>query len=142
MPPVSPEPRNADIPKVRTFSFARFSESHTAYRIAGEVIKYSMNIEYLRDAFAVKMNGKKWDSLTGNLKAAFEKSAAETAEVVTKFSKEELEKNKKLLEANGVKIVEIKDKEPWKAVVPEIIRKFEGDLWEKGLYQKIRDLNK
>jgi TRAP-type C4-dicarboxylate transport system substrate-binding protein len=113
-----------------------------AYRIAGEVIKYSMNIEYLRDGFAVKMNGKKWDSMSGELKAAFEKSAEETATLVTKFSNEELAKNKERLKANGVKVVDIRDKGPWKAVVPEIVGKFEGNLWEKGLYQKIRDLNK
>jgi TRAP-type C4-dicarboxylate transport system substrate-binding protein len=113
-----------------------------AYRIAGEVIKYSMNIEYLRDGFAVKMNGKKWDSMAEELKAAFEKSAEETATLVTKFSNEELAKNKERLKANGVKVVEIKDKSPWKAVVPEIVGKFDGNLWEKGLYQKIRDLNK
>jgi len=111
-----------------------------AYVIAGEVIKYAINIEYMRDGFAVKMNGKKWDALSAEHKAALEKSAAETAEIVTKFSASELEKSIKALQDSGVKVVDIEDKEPWKAVVVPLVNEYEGKYWEKGLYQKITAL--
>lgn len=113
-----------------------------AYQFAGELVKYCMNTEYMRTGFAIKMNGKKWDSMSKEFQAAFTKAAAETDKIVTQFSNDRLGERRKLLEKNGAKIVEIADKGPWKAAVSKVVAKFEGDLWEKGLYQKIRDLSK
>ena len=85
-----------------------------------EVQKHWVDIEYMRDGLAILMNGDKWKSLPENLKAAFQKSAGETATHINAFTDRMLKEAELGLSKAGVEVVK-PDLKPWKAAVESAV---------------------
>lgn len=104
-----------------------------------EIQKYFIATEYMRSGVAGWINANKWESLPEYARTAFLKSAQETELYVNKFTAQDIIETEKGLAKAGVEIVR-PDLKPWKEVAESWIRKNEGNIWEKGLYDKIRAL--
>ncbi len=104
-----------------------------------ELQKYYIKINYMRAGIGAWMNANKWESLPEDIKAAFLVSAQETQSYVDKFTAEYIVEAEKAVTEAGVEIIR-PDLKPWMDLSEKEVRKNDGNLWEKGLYDKIKAL--
>jgi len=102
-----------------------------------ELQKYFIGINYMRAGVGCWMNAKKWESLPEDVQTAFRKSVQETQSYVDKFTAQYIVEAEKAVTKAGVEIVR-PDLKPWMDLAEKEVRKNEGKLWEKGLYDKIK----
>ena len=104
-----------------------------------EIQKYFIAIEYMRSGVGGWINANKWESLPEYARTAFLKSAQEAESFASKFTAQDIAETEKGLAKAGVEIVR-PDLKPWKEIAESEVRKNDGKVWEKGLYDKIRAL--
>jgi tripartite ATP-independent transporter DctP family solute receptor len=102
-----------------------------------EVQKYVIVIDYVRSGLIVLISAEHWNKLNPEQRKAFEEAAVETEKWATKWTNDSVEASIDILKKNGMEII-YPDLGPFKKTAAEAIRKFEGDLWEKGLFDKIQ----
>jgi len=102
-----------------------------------EVQKYVAVIDYIRSGLIVLMATDHWNKLNPDQKKAFEEAAEETEKWATKMTNESVEASIDILKKQGMEII-YPDLAPFKKLAAEANKKFEGDLWEKGLFDKIQ----
>jgi TRAP-type C4-dicarboxylate transport system substrate-binding protein len=83
------------------------------------------------------MSMERWNHLNAAQKKAFEEAAAETDKWATKWTNETVEQSIVFLKKQGMEIV-TPDLAGFKKRAAEANKQFEGDLWEKGLYEKVQ----
>jgi tripartite ATP-independent transporter DctP family solute receptor len=101
-----------------------------------EVQKYVAVVDYIRAGLAVMMSMERWNLLNAAQQKAFEEAAAETDKWATKWTNETVEQSIDFLKKQGMEIV-TPDLAGFKKLAAEANQRFEGDLWEKGLYEKV-----
>jgi TRAP-type C4-dicarboxylate transport system substrate-binding protein len=104
-----------------------------------EIQKYFTAVNYMRSGLGVWINDKKWAGLTKDDQAALLKSAQETEAYVNQNTAQTLKDISQELQAAGVELIE-PDPAPWMKLSEPMVRKFEGKMWEAGLYDKIKAL--
>jgi TRAP-type C4-dicarboxylate transport system substrate-binding protein len=104
-----------------------------------EIQKYFIDIQYMRSGMGCWINVNKWKSLPGDVQQALLKAAEETEDYVNQFTAKQLADAEKGLTAAGVEIVR-PDLKPWMELTEKEVRKNEGKLWEKGLFDKVKAL--
>lgn len=102
-----------------------------------EVQKYVAVVDYIRAGLVVMMGMEQWNKLNADQKKAFEEAAVETEKWATKWTNDTVEQSIDFLKKQGIEIVS-PDLDGFKKLAAEANLKFEGDLWEKGLYEKIQ----
>jgi len=102
-----------------------------------EVQKYVAVVDYIRAGLVVLMGMEQWNKLNADQKKAFEEAAVETEKWATKWTNDTVEQSIDFLKKQGMEIV-APDLSGFKKLAAEANLKFEGDLWEKGLYEKIQ----
>jgi TRAP-type C4-dicarboxylate transport system substrate-binding protein len=83
------------------------------------------------------MGAEQWNKLTADQKKAFEEAAVETEKWATKWTNDTVAQSIDFLKKQGMEIVN-PDLSGFKRMAAEANKQFEGDLWEKGLYEKIQ----
>jgi TRAP-type transport system periplasmic protein len=102
-----------------------------------EVQKYVIVVDYVRSGLIVLMAQNHWNSLKPEQRKAFEEAAVETEKWATKWTNDSVEESIDILKKNGMEIIH-PDLGPFKKVAAEANKKFEGDLWEKGLFDRFQ----
>lgn len=102
-----------------------------------EVQKYAMRLDYVQSGLMVLMAADKWERLTPAQQKALVDAAAETEKWASKSTWEAADKSMGVLRAAGMEIVE-PDLAPFRASAAEVIRRFDGELWQKGVVEKIQ----
>jgi tripartite ATP-independent transporter DctP family solute receptor len=102
-----------------------------------EVQKYVSVVNYIHAGLCVMIGAEQWNKLTADQKKAFEEAAAETEKWATKWTNDTVEQSIEFLKKQGMEIV-TPDLAGFKKLAAEANKQFEGDLWEKGLYEKIQ----
>jgi len=102
-----------------------------------EVQKYVIVVDYVRSGLLVLMAMDHWNNLKPEQKKAFEEAAVETEKWATKWTNDSVEESIDILKKNGMEII-YPDLGPFKKIAAEANKKFEGDLWEKGLFDKFQ----
>ena len=102
-----------------------------------EVQKYVIVVDYVRSGLIVLMAMDHWNRLNPEQKKTFQEAAVETEKWATKWTNDSVEESIGILKKNGMEII-YPDLGPFKKIAAEANKKFEGDLWEKGLYDKIQ----
>jgi tripartite ATP-independent transporter DctP family solute receptor len=102
-----------------------------------EIQKYVIVIDYIRSGLIVLMGTEHWKKLNPEQKKAFKETAVETEKWATKWTNDSVEASIDILKKHGMEII-TPDLGPFKKRASEAILKFEGDLWEKGLFDKIQ----
>lgn len=104
-----------------------------------EIQNFYIAVDYMRSGLGCWINAKRWESLSEDTKAALLKSAQETEAYVNAFTAKQFIDAKKALTKAGMEIIS-PDLKPWMEPTEKEVRKNEGKLWEKGLYDKIKAL--
>jgi len=104
-----------------------------------EVQKYVTVIDYIRWGLIVLINAEQWNRLNPMQKKAFEETALETDRFATKMSNDTVAQSIDVLRKHGMEIL-YPDLGPLKRLALEVKEKFDGALWEKGLYEKIQEI--
>ena len=102
-----------------------------------EVQKYVMVVDYVRSGLIVLMAADHWNKLSPQQKKAFEEAVPETEDWATKWTNASVAESIDILKKQGMEII-YPDLGPFKKVAAEANKKFEGELWEKGLFEKIQ----
>jgi len=102
-----------------------------------EVQKYVIVVDYIRSGLIVLMAADHWKNLKPEQQKAFVEAAVETEKWATKWTNDSVEESIDILKKNGMEII-YPDLGPFKKVAAEANKKFEGDLWEKGLFDKFQ----
>lgn len=102
-----------------------------------EVQKYVIVVDYVRSGLIVLMAQNHWNNLKPEQKKAFQEAAVETEKWATKWTNDSVEESIAILKKNGMEII-YPDLAPFRKVAAEANKKFEGDLWEPGLFDKIQ----
>jgi TRAP-type transport system periplasmic protein len=102
-----------------------------------EVQKYVIVVDYVRSGLIVLMAADHWNKLKPEQKKAFEDAAGETEKWATKWTNDSVEESIDILKKNGMEIIH-PDLGPFMKVAAEANKKFEGDLWEKGLFDRFQ----
>jgi tripartite ATP-independent transporter DctP family solute receptor len=102
-----------------------------------EVQKYVAVVDYIRAGLAVMMSMERWNHLNAAQQKAFEEAAVETDKWATKWTNETVEKSIDFLKKQGMEIV-TPDLAGFKKLAAEANKQFEGDLWVRGLYEKVQ----
>jgi tripartite ATP-independent transporter DctP family solute receptor len=102
-----------------------------------EVQKYVIVVDYIRSGLIILMAADHWSKLNPDQKKAFGEAAVETEKWATKWTNDSVEASIDILKKNGMEIL-YPDLGPFKKLAAEANKKFEGDLWGKGLFDKIQ----
>jgi tripartite ATP-independent transporter DctP family solute receptor len=102
-----------------------------------EVQKYVAVVDYILAGLCVMMGTEQWNKLTADQKKTFEEAAVETEKWATKWTNDTVVQSIDFLKKQGMEIV-TPDLAGFKKLAAEANKQFEGDLWEKGLYEKIQ----
>ena len=102
-----------------------------------EVQKYVMVVDYVRSGLIVLMAADNWKKLTPQQKKAFEEAVPETEEWATKWTNTSVAESIDILKKQGMEIT-YPDLSSFKKVSAETNKRLDGDLWEKGLFEKIQ----
>jgi tripartite ATP-independent transporter DctP family solute receptor len=102
-----------------------------------EVQKYVAVVDYVRSGLIVLMAADNWNKLTPQQKKAFEEAVPETEEWATKWTNTSVAESIDILKKQGMEIT-YPDLGSFKKVAAEANKRLEGDLWEKGLFEKIQ----
>jgi tripartite ATP-independent transporter DctP family solute receptor len=104
-----------------------------------EIQKYFTAINYMRSGMGCWVNAQKWEALSPEWKAAFLKSAQETAAFVNDFTAQQMREAEEGVKKAGMEIIQ-PDLKPWAELAEKEFIKSDGVLWEKGLYAKVKAL--
>ena len=102
-----------------------------------EVQKYVTVIDYVRSGLIVLMAENHWKNLTREQQNAFGEAAGETEKWATKWTNDSVAESIDILKKKGMEII-YPDLGPFMKTAAEANKKFEGDLWERGLFDKIQ----
>jgi tripartite ATP-independent transporter DctP family solute receptor len=102
-----------------------------------EVQKYAIRIDYIHSGLMVLMAADKWAKLTPAQQKAMEDAAAETEKWASKMTWDIAEKSLGVLRQHGMEIIE-PDLTPFKKAAAEALVKLDGQLWSKGVIEKIQ----
>jgi tripartite ATP-independent transporter DctP family solute receptor len=102
-----------------------------------EVQKYVTVIDYMRWGLLVLMNADQWKKLNPDEQKALAEAAAETGTYGTKLSNDTVTESVTVLKKNGMEII-VPDLAPFRKTAAEVIARIDGEMWEKGLYEKIQ----
>jgi TRAP-type transport system periplasmic protein len=102
-----------------------------------EVQKYVVPIDYIRWGLVLLMNADQWKKLGPIQQKALEDAVAETERYGTKLSNDTLAASTEICKKNGMEIL-APDLSPFKMAAAAVTSKLDGELWEKGLYEKIQ----
>ncbi|MBM4339360.1 MAG: TRAP transporter substrate-binding protein [Deltaproteobacteria bacterium] len=102
-----------------------------------EVQKYVIVVDYVRSGLIVLMAAEHWNKLNPDQKRIFQEAAGDTEKWATKWTNDSVDESIDILKKNGMEII-YPDLGPFKKLAAEANKKFEGDLWEKGLFDKIQ----
>jgi len=102
-----------------------------------EIQKYFTAIDYAYSGLGCWISAKRWDSFDEETKAAVLKAVQETEVYMTGYVKNLHDEAEKAFKAAGVQVIH-PDLTPWKELAVKAVKEFDGKLWEKGLYEKIR----
>jgi TRAP-type C4-dicarboxylate transport system substrate-binding protein len=101
------------------------------------VQKYVTVIDYMRWGLLVLMNADQWKKLNPDEQKALAEAAAETGTYGTKLSNDTVTESVTVLKKNGMEII-VPDLAPFRKTAAEVIARIDGEMWEKGLYEKIQ----
>ena len=104
-----------------------------------EIQKYYHAIDYLRSGTGGWINTDKWLGLSDDIKKAVAHAVLETAEYMNQYTAGQIRAAEKGYLEAGVEIVR-PDLAPWKAIAEKLNEKSDGKIWEKGLYDKVKNL--
>ena len=104
-----------------------------------EIQKYFTAINYMRSGIGCWMSGKTWQSLPNEVQVSILKSAKETEAYVNLFTAQQIAEADTGMTKAGLEIIRPNLK-PWMDIAEKEVRKNEGKLWEKGLYDKLKAL--
>lgn len=102
-----------------------------------EVQKYVTVIDYVRSGLIVLMAENHWKNLKREQQKAFVEAAGETEKWATKWTNDSVAESIDILKKKGMEII-YPDLGPFMKTAAEANKKFEGDLWERGLFDKIQ----
>jgi TRAP-type transport system periplasmic protein len=102
-----------------------------------EVQKYVVPIDYIRWGLVLLMNTDQWKKLNHTQQKALQNAVAETEKYVTQLTNDTVTQSYEICKKNGMEIL-TPDLAPFKKAAAEVIAKLDGDMWEKGLYEKIQ----
>jgi TRAP-type C4-dicarboxylate transport system substrate-binding protein len=102
-----------------------------------EVQKYVTKIDYVQSGLMVLIAADRWSRLTPAQRTALEEAAVETEAWASKTTNDGAAQSIEFLKKQGMEIVE-PDLAPFKKLAAEALAKFDGDLWSKGLAEKIQ----
>ena len=102
-----------------------------------EVQKYYIYLDRIRSGLGGFMNQDNWNSLPEDVQAGILKAAGETAAYVNQYVLEQLPLAEKECEEYGMIILR-PDLTPFKELAEKTARKFDGELWEQGMMDKVR----
>jgi tripartite ATP-independent transporter DctP family solute receptor len=102
-----------------------------------EVQKYVTRVDYVQSGLMVLIASDRWNRLGPAQKKALEDAVAETEAWASKMTNDGAAASVEILRKNGVEIIE-PDLAPFKRLAAEALAKFEGDLWSKGLLERIQ----
>ncbi len=102
-----------------------------------EVQKYVTKIDYVQSGLMVLISADRWGKLGPTRQKAMMDAAAETEAWASKMTNDGAAQSIEFLKKQGMEIIE-PDLAPFKKVAADALAKFEGDLWSKGLLEKIQ----
>ena len=103
-----------------------------------EVQKYVSPIDYIRSGLVILVSAATWNKLTPAEQEALLKACEPTDVWATALNDKTVEAAKKGVVENGMEILE-PDVEAFQAIAIKTINEnLDGDLWPKGLYDKVR----
>lgn len=102
-----------------------------------EVQKYVTKIDYVQSGLMVLISADRWSRLGPAQQKALLEAAAETEAWASPMTNESAAKSIAFLKQQGVEIVE-PDLTPFRKAAAAALAKFDGDLWSKGLLEKIQ----
>jgi tripartite ATP-independent transporter DctP family solute receptor len=102
-----------------------------------EVQKYVTKIDYVQSGLMVLISADRWGKLGPAQQKAMTDAAAETEAWASKMTNDGAAQSIEFLRKQGMEIIE-PDLAPFKKLAAEALAKFEGDLWSKGLLEKIQ----
>jgi tripartite ATP-independent transporter DctP family solute receptor len=102
-----------------------------------EVQKYVTRIDYVQSGLMVLIAAGRWSRLTPAQQRAMTAAAAETEAWASKMTGESAAQSIDVLRAQGMEIIE-PDLAPFRRTAAEATAKFDGELWAKGLLEKIQ----
>jgi tripartite ATP-independent transporter DctP family solute receptor len=102
-----------------------------------EIQKYAMVVDYIRSGVILLIGADQWSKVNPEDKKAFEEATTETGEWAQKQPNDTAEAYIDVVKKAGMEIV-YPDLGPFKKLAVETNHKFDGDLWEKGLFDRIQ----
>jgi TRAP-type transport system periplasmic protein len=102
-----------------------------------EVQKYVTKIDYVQSGLMVLISAGRWGRLPPAQQKALVEAASETETWASKMTNDGAAQSIELLRKQGMEIIE-PDLGPFKKVASEALAKFDGELWSKGLLDKIQ----
>ncbi|MDZ4280622.1 MAG: TRAP transporter substrate-binding protein [Hydrogenophaga sp.] len=102
-----------------------------------EVQKYAMKIDYIQSGLMVLMAADKWARLSPTQQKAMTDAAAATEQWASPMTWEVAEKSIATIKASGMEVVE-PDLAAFRRAADSITTGFDGQLWSKGTFEKIR----
>jgi tripartite ATP-independent transporter DctP family solute receptor len=102
-----------------------------------EVQKYVTRIDYVQSGLMVVIAVDRWSRLTPPQKKALEEAAVETEAWASPMTNEGAAASVEVLRKHGMEVIE-PDLAPFKKLAADAVAKFEGDLWTKGLLERIQ----
>lgn len=104
-----------------------------------EIQKYYTAINYMRSGLGIWINSGKLAKLSEKDQAILLKATQATGVYINQKTAQQLAEVAQKLSQAGLTLIE-PDLEPWTKAVQPIFSKFEGKMWEPGLYKKIKAL--
>lgn len=102
-----------------------------------EVQKYVTRIDYIQSGLMVVIAADRWARLTPAQQKAMTDAAAETETWASRMTNDGAVQSIEVLRKHGVEIIE-PDLGPFRKSAAEALAKFDGELWSKGLLEKVQ----
>lgn len=105
-----------------------------------EVQKYYTELNYINQGTVLWMSSKTFDSLTDEQKAWTEEARKSCYDTLSEETLSGLDGFRQKMKDAGMIIAENADIDSFKAIAAEMVPQFEGKLFSKGLWDKVRSL--
>jgi TRAP-type transport system periplasmic protein len=102
-----------------------------------EVQKYVTRIDYVQSGLLVLISADRWGRLSPPQQKALVDAAAETETWASKMTNDGAVQSVDFLRKQGMEIIE-PDLAPFRKLAADALAKFDGDLWSRGLLEKIQ----
>jgi tripartite ATP-independent transporter DctP family solute receptor len=102
-----------------------------------EVQKYVTKIDYVQSGLMVLVSADRWARLTPGQQKALLDGAPETEAWASKMTNDGAAQSIEVLRKQGMEIIE-PDLAPFRKLAAESLAKFDGDLWSRGLLERIQ----